>query len=514
MAGGTGVTDPSPTRAASCEQTEAELLDRARFAYSLQQQGNLIEAEQIYREILAVAPDHFHATHLLGVIAAQTGHFGPAEELISRAIAINPNEAAAHSNLGNVLWEFERLDEAIASQDRAIALDTSYAPAHSNRANALKALGRFEEALIGCDQAIALVPDYADAWSNRGALLQELGRFDEAMASYDRAIALNPQFLDPRLNKAQLTLLQGDFEQGWPDYELRRFNPGPIELPTIDGPQWSGSEDLRGRRILIHYEQGLGDTIQFVRYIRKLNEGGAHVLFAPWPQLVGLMASLDADFEIVELTNGSPAFDFHCALMSLPLAFGTTLATIPSAPAYLHAEPERARHWADKIGANGFKIGICWQGRSGKVDLGRSFPLAALAGIAELPGVRLISLHKGSGETQLAGLPDGMSVKVLGDEFDAGPQAFLDTAAVIDSCDLVISSDTSIAHLAGALGKPCWIALKYVPDWRWMMDRPDSPWYPTVRLFRQSIPADWSAVFAAMESELRTRLAARSSQGD
>jgi Tfp pilus assembly protein PilF len=498
MAGGTGVTEPAGTKAASREQIEAELLDRARFAYSLQQQGDFTGAETIYREILLVDPDHFHATHLLGVIGAQTGHFAAAAELIARAIAIDPDDAAAHSNLGNVLWELDRFDDALACQERAIALDPNYAAAHSNRSNVLK---------MSCEQALALVPDYADAWANRGALLQELGRFDDAIASYDRAIALNPHFLDPRLNKAQLALLRGDFEQGWRDYELRRFKPGPIDLPSFEGPQWTGAEDLNGRTILLHFEQGLGDMIQFCRYIRKLNERGARVLFAPWPQLVGLMRSLDASCEIVDLGEGSPAFDFHCPLMSLSLAFGTVLATIPRAPAYLAAEPARAARWADRIGADGFRIGICWQGRSGKVDLGRSFPLAQLAGIARLPDVRLISLHKGSGEGQLGELPAGMAVEQLGEDFDVGPQAFLDTAAVIDRCDLVISSDTSIAHLAGALGKTCWIALKHVPDWRWLMDRRDSPWYPSVTLFRQPMPGDWPGVFTAMEGELRSLLA-------
>lgn len=512
MAGESGVNAPERPGRKSREQIEAELLDRARFAYSLQQQGNLAEAERIYREILAVDENHYHATHLLGVVAAQVRAFEPAAELISRAVSINPHDAVAHSNLGNVLMELERYADALASHGRAIELDPNYASAYSNQANVLREIGRFDEALAACDRAIALQPAYAEAWSNRAGALTELARFDEAIASYDRAISLNPHFLDARLNRAQLKLALGDLEQGWPDYELRLIKPGATAMASFDHPPWRGDADLRGRSILIHAEQGLGDLIQFSRYIRKLNERGARVFFAPWTRILRLMRSLDADCELVDVNDGLPQTDFHCPLLSLPLAFGTTLETIPGECPYLRAEPDRVAHWASRIGDAGFRIGICWQGKSGKVDLDRSFPLAALAGVARLPGVRLISLHQGDGERQLATLPTDMRIEVLGDQFDAGEDGFLDAAAVIAHCDLVISSDTSIAHLAGALGKPCWIALKRVPEWRWMLDRRDSPWYPMARLFRQSAPGNWSGVFDEMEAELRMLLATHPQQ--
>jgi tetratricopeptide (TPR) repeat protein len=265
MAGGPGVTAPDVAGSASREQIEAELLKRARHGYSLQQQGNLAEAEKIYREVLAVDESHFHATHLLGVVAAQVRAFEPAAELISRAISINPNDAVAHSNLGNVLMELQRYDEALASHRRAIALDPNYPFAYSNQANVLRELGRFDEALASCDQAIALQPDYAEAWSNRAGALTELRRFDEAIASYDRATALNPGLLNARLNKANLNLALGDLEGGWPDYELRMFKPDALTLASFDQPPWLGEADLRGRSILVHAEQGLGDTIQFCR---------------------------------------------------------------------------------------------------------------------------------------------------------------------------------------------------------------------------------------------------------
>jgi Flp pilus assembly protein TadD len=510
MAGGSDVTDSHVTRTTPPEQIEAELLDRARQAFALQQQGDFGEAERIYREILAVDENHFNATQLLGVIAAQVRDFEAAAELMARAIGINPNDAVAHSNLGNVLLELERYEDALASQRNAIALDPNYPPAYSNQANALRELGRFEEARASCDEAIALDPNFADAWSNRGGALLELLLCDEALASYDQAISLNGGLLDARLNRANLYLAMGEFERGWREYELRMFKPSPVPLPSFEQPPWLGEEDLRERSILVHYEQGMGDIIQFCRYVPQLCERGARVMFAPWPKLIALMRSLDGAFELVDLDAGIPEFDYHCPLLSLPLAFGTSAATIPSQESYLSAEPERVAHWASKIGTQGFRIGICWQGRTGKVDLGRSFPIGALSAISRVPGIRLISLHKGDGEAQLADLPDGMAVETLGDAFDAGPDAFLDSAAAIDSCDLVISSDTSIAHLACALGRPCWIALKHLADWRWMLDRRDSPWYPTARLFRQPSAGDWSSVFGEMEAELRSLLAARS----
>jgi tetratricopeptide (TPR) repeat protein len=569
--------DP-PAGAISPEQREAELLDRAREGFSLQQQGNFAEAAKIYQEILAVDEDHFYANHFLGIIAAQTGQCDAALALIAHAIELDPDDVDAHSNLGNVLQELGRFDEALASFDKAITLNPHHAPPHSNRANVLRKLERFEEALLGYDQAIALHEDYVDAWSNRGIVLHELGRLEDAVASFDRAIgldpghaaawldrgaplrellrfdeaiasmnqaialrpefadawynravllqevgrvdeamddldrviALNPKHVDARLTKAYAQLMIGEFEAGWQGYELRWLKPDATPPARFfSEPPWDGAQDLAGRSILIHDEQGLGDMIQFCRYLSMLRERGARVLFAPRPSLVALMRTLDVDCEIVDGADPSLAFDLHCPLLSLPLAFGTSLATIPSRQSYLAADPARIAQWAERIGRDGFRIGICWQGRPGKVDVGRSFPLSALSRVAQLPGVRLISLHRGVGEAQLAGLQD-IAVESPGGDFDAGPDAFLDAAAVISLCDLVITSDTSIAHLAGALGAPTWIALKRGCDWRWMADRADSPWYPSVRLFRQSIAGNWTEVFSEIERALKSVLEAHS----
>jgi hypothetical protein len=237
-----------------------------------------------------------------------------------------------------------------------------------------------------------------------------------------------------------------------------------------------------------------------------LNELGGRVLFSPKAPLTGLMRSLDADVTLVDDEDKSLSFDVHCPLLSLPLAFRTDLDTIPNQIPYLHAEPERIDRWAGTIGRGKLTIGICWQGSVRRFDRGRSFSIEEFSGISKLSGVHLISLHKGAGESQLDALPEGMAVETLGPDFDTGSDAFLDTAAVMACCDLVITSDTAIAHLAGALGRPVWVALRHVPDWRWLLDRPDSPWYPTMRLFRQTEDGNWRGVFSAIESALKQML--------
>jgi hypothetical protein len=246
----------------------------------------------------------------------------------------------------------------------------------------------------------------------------------------------------------------------------------------------------------------LGDTIQFCRYLPLLVKAGAKVLFAPHEKLRRLVSTVSDDIEIVDVDDRDLDFDYHVPLMSLPLAFRTTLESVPSDCPYLFAQPDRVTHWRDRLGSEGFKIGICWQGSRNKIDFGRSFPLSLFEGLSKIEGVRLVSLHRGDGEAQLADLPDGMVVETLGEDFDAGAEAFLDTAAVMHCCDLVITSDTAVAHLAGALGVRTWVALKYVPDWRWMLDREDSPWYPTMRLFRQGSRGDWPSVFDDMTKAL------------
>jgi len=309
-----------------------------------------------------------------------------------------------------------------------------------------------------------------------------------------------------------LKLLLGNFSEGWRDHEFRKsgniFNDGK----SFKNPVWTGSTEISGKTILVRPEQGLGDVIQFARYIRCLDKSGARILFDPYPKLAALMKTMDAGFEIVAADDETLLYDYHCPLLSLPFAFGTTEEYMPKDTPYLFADPSRIETWRSRIGATGFRIGICWQGSKNLIDIGRSFPVDLFKHIARLPGVRLISLHKGAGEDQLVNLPEDMVVEVLGDDFDAGESAFLDTAAVMMCCDLIITSDTSVAHLAGALGAPVWVALKKIPDWRWMLERQDSPWYPTMQLFRQKVEGDWDSVFSEIEDAF-IRLRANQPEG-
>jgi tetratricopeptide (TPR) repeat protein len=455
-----------------------------------------------YDKAVGLNPGYLEAWANRGSVLLELARFDQALVSYDKVIGLRPNDAAAHHNRGVALEALERFGDAAESYGRAIALKPDYAEAHANLGVALEALARFEEALASYDKAVALRPDDIETWSNRGNSLLMLARFDEALASYDRAIALRSDHADAHHNRSLHRLLVGDFDQGLAGYEWRKRKRQPVANRSFQQPLWLGEPDPAGKRILIHGEQGLGDTIHFARYIPLLRDRGADVLFAPQSALARLMRSLAGDPRAVGIDDCSLAFDLHCPLLSLPLAFRTSLATIPDQVPYLAAEDERVERWSNMIGHDGFRIGICWQGSINKVDVGRSFPVSAFRGIAQLPGVRLISLQKGVGEDQLAALPEGMVVETLGDGFDVGPDAFLDTAAAMQCCDLIVTSDTAVAHLAGALARPTWVALKRVPDWRWMLDRPDSPWYPTTRLFRQQRSGDWGEVFAEIEREL------------
>src|SRR5262249_13118482 len=424
-----------------------------------------------------------------------------------QAIALKPDYAAAFNNRGIALRELKRLDEALASYDPAIALKPDYAEAFNNRGIALRELKRLDEALASYDQAIALKPDYAEAFINRGSILLELKRLDEAPGSHDQAIALKPEYADGLKNRALCRLSAGRYEEGWKDYEWRwEAKEFLSKRPKINTLQWRG-EALQGRSLLVFAEQGLGDVIQFVRYLPLLVEREANVTFLAPAKLIRLLRPLTTKMEVMDAIRENATYDLQCALMSLPHQFNTDLSSIPNKVPYLAAEEELVARWKTRIGEHGFKIGIAWQGNpQAPIDRGRSIPLAEFVPLSGLPGVRLISLQKHHGLDQLAHLPADCKIETLGDDFDNGPDAFVDTAAVMENLDLIITSDTSIAHLAGALGRPTWVALKHLPDWRWMLDRDDSPWYPTMRLFRQSARDDWSSVFTAIERELRSLL--------
>jgi tetratricopeptide (TPR) repeat protein len=423
-----------------------------------------------------------------------------------RAIALRPDYPEAHNNRGNALNALARHAAAVASYDKAIAFAPKYAEAYNNRGNALYHLGRAEDAAASYELAIAIRPDYAEAYNNRGNALTSLHRCEPALASYDQAIALKSDYADAFFNKSVLLLLMGRMAEGWSLYEWRKKKTNPIA--ARDTPLWLGDADIAGKTILLAEEQGLGDTIQFCRYAPLVAQRGARVILKVPPQLARLAAGLAGVAQVVETGHPLPAFDFHCPLMSLPLAFRTELATIPAAIPYLKADPVQSKIWKDRLGAKTkLRVGLVWSGgirpnQPVSVNQRRNIPLARFAVLTN-PDVTFYSLQKGQpGESELAELraSEWNGPEIL--DFTAAIGNFADTAAFIDNLDLVISVDTAAAHLAGALGKPVWILNRFDTEWRWLLERTDSPWYPTARLFRQEKPGDWDSVLRHVKAEL------------
>lgn len=477
------------------------LENRGRLLFRL---SRLEEAVADYDRVIATRPRSLDALCDRGDALGRLGR--PAEALASydRALAIKSECVEALCNRGNVLVDLRRYEDALASFDKVIALALGNVEAWRNRGSVLLDLRDPEEALASFDRAIALAGDDAEAFDHRGTALVELNRLPQALASYDRAIALDQgSAADAMFHRGMTSLLMGDFAAGWTGFE-RRFERRNAERRKFDAPvpHWRG-EALNGKRLIVYEEQGLGDIIQFARYLPLLAAQGAEVSFQLRPALHRLLRSLGPDIRLIGAPLENEAFDYQCALMSLPHVTGTRLDSIPADGPYLRAEESLSELWRRRFAGPGLFVGIAWQGNpQSRIDIGRSIPLQRFAPLAEVPGVRLISLQKTHGLDQLAHLPAGMAVETLGPSFDGGPDAFIDTAAAMMGLDLIVTSDTSIAHLAGALGRPVWLALKLVPDWRWLLERADSPWYPSMTLYRQRVRNDWNEVFARMAADL------------
>ena len=450
-------------------------IDQA-FAIAVQhhQAGRLQAAEQIYRQILAIEPNHADAINLLGVIASQVGQHDAAIDYIQRAIGLNGNAAGFHNNLGEVYHSLRRLPEAVACYRRVVEL----------------------------------TPGDATAQNNLGIALNEQGKLDEAAACYRRAIALKPDLADAHWNQSLLWLLTGDFQRGWAEYEWR-WKANACQRRDFSQALWDG-QPLEGRNILLHAEQGLGDAIQFVRYAPLVKQrGGVVVVECPRP-LVPLLASCEGIARLVGRGDELPAFDVQAPLLSLPGIFRTSLRDMPATIPYLFADPGLVQRWRQELGhITGFKVGIAWQGNAKhRLDRDRSIPLACFEPLARYSGVQLLSLQKGAGVEQLPEVTKRFPVMELGSRLED----FMDTAAVLANLDLLVTCDTAVAHLAGALGVPVWVALPLVPDWRWRLDRSDSPWYPTMRLFRQESRGDWQGVFQKIAVAIGEQVASRASR--
>lgn len=521
-------------------------------ALDLHKRGDIGSAEQLYQQILRAQPRHAGAMHLLGTIhlqrgnataalsaceaalaidprnagACQTqgdalhdlGRYGEAVAAYDRCLALNAGHFVAWCNRGSALLHSRRFEEAVASYDRALTLQRKFANPHLNRGAALQELGRFDAALESFDRAIALEPALASAHANRGCTLDCLGRPQEALASCERAIALEPDYATAHLNRAMALLRLGRFPEGWAEYEWRWRNAQSTlvrDRRQSCAPLWSGRESLAGKTILLQAEQGYGDTLQFCRYARLAGERGAKVVLEVHPALKRVLSGLEGVAQVVARGEPTPDVDFQCPLMSLPLAFGTTLDTIPSGLRYLSGEPQLREQWRLRLGERrGFRVGLVWSGgfrthepEYWSANARRNIELERLTEL-EHPRIEYVSLQKS--QPAEAG-PQGQRRQAVTSGAGGTPRLvdhtrdlsdFAQTAALIENLDLVISVDTATAHLAAALGKPTWILSRFDGCWRWLLGRSDSPWYPSVRLFRQQAPGVWDDALRQVREEL------------
>ena len=501
------------------------------------QAGRIAEAQRLYRQILRRDPNHADALHLLSLLAHSTGHTRAAIELIERAIGVSPRvaefyvnyglflagenrleEAAsaytqslsvkelpdAHYNLANALRRQARIDQSIAHYRRALALRPD-AAILNNLADVLCEEGQIDEAVLLLERAIQVKPDYLDAHNNLGTALQRLGKVEGAISCFERALQIQPESPEVQRNLAMALLLTGDYEHGLALYEQRRRIAKTSVKRDFRQPLWDGS-DLRGQTILLHDEQGLGDTLQFVRFVPMVQARGGRVILECQPPLQRLLQSQQLGIEQV-IADGQrrPHFDLQCPLISLAYLLQTTLDTIPANIPYLHADAALAQYWHRELVAHRDrkKIGLGWAGSPvHRNDRDRSFTLDVLVPLAKLPDVQFFSLQKGEPARQAAG--GGGDLELIDRTHELAD--FADTAALVANLDAVVSADTSVAHLAGAMGKPTALLLPFAPDWRWLIDRDDSPWYPTMRLFRQPKRGDWHSSVQSLVNQLQSSL--------
>jgi tetratricopeptide (TPR) repeat protein len=470
---------------------------RPNYAEAYNNRGNVFKilkqfdsALANYDKAIALKPDYPEAYNNRGNTLKDLRQFDEALASFDKAIALKSRYPEAYNNRGNTLKDLRQFDEALASFDKAIDLKPDYAGAYNNRGITLTVLNQFNSALASFDKAIALKPRYAKAYNNRGNVLKDHKQFDPALASYDEAIFFEPNYAEAHWNKSLLLLLLGEFHKGWNEFEWRwRWSDFPSPKRNFTQPLWVGKGSLAGKTILLHSEQGLGDAIQFSRYATMVSALGARVILEAGKPLLSLFSTLSGVSQWVERGSPLPSFDFHCPLLSLPLAFKTQMDSIPSSVPYLFSDPEKVSRWQSRLGAK-YKprVGIVWSGSpTHKNDRNRSILLSQL--IKHLPDDCLyVSLQKEVRDTDKDVLGYRNDILHYGSELND----FSDTAALCELMDIVISVDTSVAHLAGALGKEVWILLPYVPDWRWLLDRNDSPWYPTAKLYRQEVIGDWT----------------------
>jgi len=510
-------------------------------ALALFHAGNFEDAKVIYEGILQEDPNDCDVLNLLGLVDYSLKNYQQALILFSKAISIYPHQASFHSHLGNTFKELRRYSEALESYDEAIRINPKFAQAYMNRGsalrdqgryadalasysksiqldpndpvtflnygNALRDLGRYDEALSLYDYAISLNPDLPMVFNNRGNVLSDLGLISKAIASYERALYLKPDYPEANWNKSMAFLANGQFDEGFELYEWRWRNAkfGGLARTTL-GPLWLGSQSLSGKAILLQVEQGVGDIIQFCRYVKPLSDLGAHVILETPKKLGALLNSLDARYEVVSVDDALPHYDYRCPIMSLPRAFKTNLHNIPLSQGYLKADQKRVSQIQEEIrlkNPDSKKLcGISWLSKADKTGLFRSVHLKDFISMLAEDDLLYVNLQYGEVDEEIAQVEKDLGVTVINldsvnkyDDIDG-------LAAIIQACDLVISIDNTTVHLAGALGKDTRVLLPYVPEWRWMLGRKDSPWYQSLRLYRQPAVFDWVGAFANLKEDL------------
>jgi tetratricopeptide (TPR) repeat protein len=516
-------------------RTNMDMDETIRLARRYHLEGHLGHSEHLFRQVLLAQPDNIDVYNDLGNLLLEKGQFDQAVECYEKVIELDPQSAEAHNHLGIIFYdtgEYEKamtcfqkalqispfyqaynnlglalagqgqLDDAIDCYRKSIEINPGYADAFYNLGIAFKENGQLDAAITSYRKSIMLDPDYDMTYNNLGNVLKEQGQLAEAKTNYEKAIQLNPDNAIAHVNLAHSLLLSGNLKQGWKEYEWRLKTQGHYRYRFPD--PLTKASDLTGLTVLLQAEQGFGDSIQFIRYASMIARKGAKVIAECQKELRSLFKNTAGIHAVLADDARPQRFDLSCPLLSLPFLFDTTLETIPAEVPYMQAEPSLVHKWGNLLqqDKSKLKIGLVWAGRlSHRNDHNRSCLLDVFSPLAHLNDISFFSLQKGEGRAQAKNPPQGMNLIDYTDDI----HDFSDTAAIIVNLDLIISADTAAAHLAGALGKPVWTLIPFAPDWRWMLNREDSPWYPTMRLFRQPAPGDWESVMIKVADELRDK---------
>lgn len=481
---------------------------------SLLNSCRILEAIESFSKAIVLSEHFVEAYFNRGNCFFELGNYKDALENYERAIFYNVYYAEAYCGKGNTHFKLGNFEDALSNYDLAVIHKENYCEALNNRAAVYILLEKYARAISDLNRVLEINSVNAAAYLNRGIANYSLGKFESALADYDMSLKLGWSPAEVKYHKSHLYLLTGELEEGFSLYESRKSKMNPIGLRKIDKPLLDKSSDILGKTILIYYEQGLGDTILFCRYLLLLEARGAKIIFEPQGKIASLISTINIPLKIVFDQPTSAEFDFHAPLMSLPYILGTSLETIPTFDRYLQASEDKVIFWREKLGGNGFKVAVAWQCSQRVEAAGRSFPISMFKNLTNIPSVRLISIQKHISQDKSDISPQEIGIELFGRDLDNGEDAFVDTAAIIVNCDLVITCDTSVAHLAGALGVPAWVVLKNVPHWVWLTSRKDCPWYPHMKLFRQSKPGHWDSAFAAIHEELVKLLEINASNND